>query len=113
LSVSHDGNSSRDSGARRRGRAARAQQGGRVRRIGWLSGRDENDPGRNLRMDLRWGGDDINQIAALARELVGRRPDIILTGTTPATVAVQRETRKALGLAVPPSIVLRADEVIE
>jgi putative ABC transport system substrate-binding protein len=38
-------------------------------------------------------GYDINQIGALARELVGLRPDIILTGTTPATVAVQRETR--------------------
>jgi putative ABC transport system substrate-binding protein len=93
--------------------AARAQQGNRVRRIGLLNPYNENDPelkrrisaftqaladlgwtdGRNLRMDLRWGGDDINQIGALARELVGLRPDIILTGTTPATVAVQRETR--------------------
>jgi putative ABC transport system substrate-binding protein len=30
---------------------------------------------------------------ALARELVGLQPDIIVTDTTPATVAVQRETR--------------------
>jgi putative ABC transport system substrate-binding protein len=92
---------------------ARAQQGDRMRRIGVLIGLDENDPvarsrisaftqalvdldwvdGRNVRMDLRWHGDDTNQIRALAQELVGLKPDIILTGTTPATVALQRETR--------------------
>ena len=92
--------------------AARAQQGDRVRRIGVLLGGDENDPvfkprlsvftqaladlgwsdGRNVRMDLRWG-DDINQIGALAQELVGLQPDIILTNSTPATLALQRETR--------------------
>jgi putative ABC transport system substrate-binding protein len=92
---------------------ARAQQGDRMRRIGVLMPFDENDPlykprvfaftqaladlgwtdGRNVRVDLRWGGDDINRIGALARELVGLQPDIILTSTTPATVAVQRETR--------------------
>jgi putative ABC transport system substrate-binding protein len=44
-------------------------------------------------MDLRWAGDDINRIPALAQELVGLQPDIILTGGTPAAVAVQRETR--------------------
>src|SRR6516165_3108336 len=92
--------------------AARAQQGDRVRRIGVLMGGDENDPeqkrrlsaftqalagfgwtdGRNVRMDLRWGG-DANRIRAHARELVGSQPDIIVTGATQATVAVQRETR--------------------
>src|SRR5262249_15685409 len=49
--------------------------------------------GRNVRMDLRWGGDDINRIRALAQELVGLQPDIILAGGTPATVALQPETR--------------------
>ena len=93
--------------------AARAQQGERVRRIGVLIPGDESDPqmksfisaltqalaalgwaeGRNVRMDLRWGGGDANRIPALAQELVGLQPDIILTGTTPPTVAVQRETR--------------------
>jgi len=92
---------------------ARAQQGDRVRRIGVLMSGDENDPsykrivsaftqgltdfgwtdGRNVRMDLRWGLTDINRIRALAQELVGLRPDIILTGGDLATVAVQRETR--------------------
>jgi putative ABC transport system substrate-binding protein len=93
--------------------AANAQQGSRVRRIGWLSGFDENDPltkaqvstltqaladlswtdGRNVRIDLRSAVDDINRFRALAQELVGLQPDIILTDGTPATVAVQRETR--------------------
>jgi putative ABC transport system substrate-binding protein len=36
---------------------------------------------------------DANLIPALAQELVGLQPDIILTGATPATVALQRETR--------------------
>ena len=44
-------------------------------------------------MDLRWGGGDINRIRALAQELVGLQPDIIVADGTPATVALQRETR--------------------
>jgi putative ABC transport system substrate-binding protein len=91
----------------------RAQQGDRVRRIGVLMQYDENDPvwktfvsaftqalaglgwtgARNVRMDLRWAGLDINRARALAQELVGLKPDIILTVGTAATVAVQRETR--------------------
>jgi putative ABC transport system substrate-binding protein len=43
-------------------------------------------------MDLRLAGDDNNRIRALARELVGSQPDIILTSATPATVALQRDT---------------------
>src|SRR5215831_16883354 len=93
--------------------AARAQRGDRVRRIGVLTWGDENDPavkayvsaftqalaglgwtdGRNVRMDVRWYGDDINRIPALAQELVGLQPDIIVTSSTPATAAVQGETR--------------------
>ena len=93
--------------------AARAQQGNRVRRIGVLMPGDENEPvwknrlsaltkaladmgwtdGRNVRMDLRWTGADINRIRALAQELVGLQPEIIVTYGTPATIAVQRETR--------------------
>jgi putative ABC transport system substrate-binding protein len=44
-------------------------------------------------MDLRWHGDDINRIQALAQELVGLHPDVIVASTTPTTVALQRETR--------------------
>src|SRR6266699_1595052 len=79
--------------------AARAQQPERMRRIGVLMSGDENDPvqktrisaltqaladlgwtdGRNVRMDLRWHGFDINRIRALAQELVGLQPDIVVT----------------------------------
>jgi putative ABC transport system substrate-binding protein len=44
-------------------------------------------------MDLRWAGGDGNRMRGLAQELVGLHPDIIVAGSTPATVAVQRETR--------------------
>jgi putative ABC transport system substrate-binding protein len=56
--------------------------------VGWTDG-------RNVRMDLRWPGGDIDRIRALAQELVGLQFDIILilAGSTPATVALQRETR--------------------
>jgi putative ABC transport system substrate-binding protein len=54
--------------------------------LGWTDG-------RNVRMDLRWGGGDINRIRALARELVGLRPDIILASADPVIIALQRETR--------------------
>jgi putative tryptophan/tyrosine transport system substrate-binding protein len=84
-----------------------------VRRIGVLMAFDENDPegklrystftqaladlgwtdGRNVRMDLRWVGADINRMGALAQELVGLQPDIIVTNGTAAAVALQRETR--------------------
>jgi putative ABC transport system substrate-binding protein len=94
--------------------AALAQQPVRMRRIGVLMPLDENDPvwkprlsaftqalpdlgwteGRNARMDLRWAGDDTNRIRALAQELVGLQPDIILAHGTPATVALQRGCRK-------------------
>jgi putative ABC transport system substrate-binding protein len=115
--------------------AVRAQQGGRMRRIGALMSGDENDPltkslvstltqaladlgwtdGRNMRVDLRWGGADANRIRALARELVGLQPDIIVTSGTPATVALQRETRTipivfaSLGDPVASGLVARLD----
>jgi putative ABC transport system substrate-binding protein len=53
--------------------------------LGWSDG-------RNVRMDLRWAGADVNRIRALAQELVGLKPDIIVTNGTNPTVAVQRET---------------------
>jgi putative ABC transport system substrate-binding protein len=94
--------------------AARGQQPGRVRRVGVLLAGEENDPawkprvyaftqalaglgwtdGRNVRIEVRWaGGENINRIPASAQDLVGLQPDIILASATPATAAVQRETR--------------------
>jgi putative ABC transport system substrate-binding protein len=85
--------------------AARAQQGDRLRRIGVLLPAGDRrgfvaltqalgdlgwTDGRYARMDLRLGGGDINRIRALAQELVGLQPDIIVTNGTPATVALQQ-----------------------
>src|SRR5262249_11796725 len=114
---------------------ARAQQGGRVRRIAVLISGDENDPerkrsvpaftqalaglgwtdGGNARMDVRWAGTDINRIRAFAQELVGLQPDIILAVGTLETVALQRETQTipivfaTVGDPVASSIVTRLD----
>jgi putative ABC transport system substrate-binding protein len=116
--------------------AAHAQQGDRVRHIGVLMPLDENDPvakarisgftqaladlgwtdGRNVRMDLRWGGDDNNRIRAFAQELVGLQPDIMLVNSGSATVALQRETRTipivfaSVGDPVPGGIVPRLNQ---
>ena len=93
--------------------AARAQQGERVRRIGVLMSGEENDPiykrflsafaqaladlgwtdGRNVQLDRGWAGGDTNRLRAVARELVSLQPDIIVTGPSQATVALQTETR--------------------
>jgi putative ABC transport system substrate-binding protein len=92
---------------------ARAQQAERVRRVCMLMQLDENDPivkprvsaftqalvelgwidGRNVQMAVRWYGDDTNRIRALAQELVSLQPNIVVAGSTLATVALQRETR--------------------
>jgi putative tryptophan/tyrosine transport system substrate-binding protein len=92
---------------------ARAQQDGPVRRIGVLMPYEENDPeakaqlsaftqglaelgwidGRNLRMDVRWAGENVDLMRMFARELIDLQPDVILSHTTPATAALQRQTR--------------------
>src|SRR5690349_25176026 len=91
---------------------ARAQQPENVRRVGVLMTVDENDrdgkaelsqltqalaergwiAGRNVRMEIRWGGGDVNRIRTFARDLVALQPDVLLTQGTPATAALQKET---------------------
>jgi putative ABC transport system substrate-binding protein len=93
--------------------AARAQQAGRMRRLGVLMAPQESDPegkaqlsgftqalgalgwieGRNLQMEIRWGGGDANRARIYAKELVALQPDVILGQGTPVTAALQRETR--------------------
>src|SRR6516165_7233335 len=87
--------------------AARAQPMERMRRIGVLMGGDENDrvarselsgftraltdlgwtDGSNVRVELRWGGGDANRTRALAQELVGLQPDIIVAVAEVASLA--------------------------
>ena len=93
--------------------AARAQQGGRVRRIGVLINLAADDPegharitafaqglqeagwttGRNVRIDYRWGGAGADAMAKYAAELVAPAPDVILAATSTSVAALQRITR--------------------
>jgi len=58
---------------------------GALAKAGWKEG-------GNLRIELRWGGGDVDRIGAAARELVALRPDAILAQTTPVATALAHET---------------------
>ena len=93
--------------------AARAQHGERTRRIGMLVGFAESDselPARlaafrhglervgwnqdhNVRIEYRWGAGDPTRMRAHAKELIGTSPDVLVAESTPATAALQAETR--------------------
>jgi putative tryptophan/tyrosine transport system substrate-binding protein len=92
---------------------ARAQRAEGLRRIGVLMPYEENDPfaklqlstltqaladlgwtdRRNVRMDFRWAGAEIDRIGAFAQELVALQPEVIVASSTPVAAALQRETR--------------------
>jgi putative ABC transport system substrate-binding protein len=93
--------------------AARAQQEGRVRRLGVLTGFAETDPegqarlqlfrqtlaefgwieGRNLRIDMRRTGADTARRQRDAHELVAMAPDVILATSTPSVQALRVATQ--------------------
>jgi putative ABC transport system substrate-binding protein len=92
---------------------ARAQQEDRIRQIGVLMPWSEDDrntkvylsafleglaplgwsEGRNLRLDVRRAGGDLELVRRYARELIAQQSDVILVDGTPQTAALQRETR--------------------
>jgi putative tryptophan/tyrosine transport system substrate-binding protein len=92
---------------------AQAQQPNRMRRIGVLMGYDEGDPegtaelagftqgfaelgwidGRNVQIDVRWAPGSVGRMRTFAKELVELQPAAIVANSTPATAALQRETR--------------------
>jgi len=93
--------------------AARAQQDGRARRVAYMTSYAESDSlfqayvtvlrqglqqlgwieGRNLRLDLRFSAHDLDRRRAMAQELVGLAPDVIVVGGADATRSVQALTR--------------------
>jgi putative ABC transport system substrate-binding protein len=93
--------------------AARAQQTERMRRITVLAGMAEDDPdtrarlagfrqgleslgwseGRNVRIAYRFAAGRMNQLQALAKEVLALQPDVILSQGTAVTAALQRESR--------------------
>jgi putative ABC transport system substrate-binding protein len=92
---------------------ARAQQEERMRRIGVLMNTAADDPlgqarvgafhealqqlgwtdGHNVRIDVRWGQNDVEHDRKYAAELVALTPDVILAVGTLSVAALQRETR--------------------
>jgi putative ABC transport system substrate-binding protein len=93
--------------------AARAQQSSRTEVVGVLMSYAESDPvalamvtafrdglaelgwveGKNLRIELRWGAGNAESFKAVARELAGLKPGVILCQGTIATGFLIRETR--------------------
>src|SRR5215470_5623001 len=89
---------------------AHAEQSGRVRRVGVVMGIAERDPdaaarisafhqvlekrgwsvGRNLHIDYRWSGGDLDGTRAAAIEIVSLAPEIILADGTAALRAVRQ-----------------------
>ena len=93
--------------------AARGQQPEQMRSVGVLIGATADDPdaqariaafvqalqqlgwtdGRNLRIDIRWGGGDADVIRKHAAELVALAPDVILAGGSPSVAPLLQATR--------------------
>jgi putative ABC transport system substrate-binding protein len=93
--------------------AARAQQSGRMRRIGVLMGYAETDAGgkdrldrfmqtlaelgwvdgRNLAINVRWAPGNSTRMREFAKELVELQPEVIVANSTPVIAVLQRETR--------------------
>jgi putative ABC transport system substrate-binding protein len=90
--------------------AANAQQGGRVRRVGVLSPVAADDPAsaarlaafeqglqelgwsvrRNIRIDYRWGANDLDRMRSYAAELVGLEPDVLVAAGGAAIVPLSQ-----------------------
>src|SRR6516225_2708780 len=92
---------------------ARAQQPEQMRQIGVLMNRAADDPdgqarlaafkqalkqlgwteGGNVRIDTRWGEDDVDRERKYAAELVALTPDVILASGTLSVAPLQRLSR--------------------
>jgi putative tryptophan/tyrosine transport system substrate-binding protein len=57
-----------------------------LQKLGWVEG-------RNLQIDHRWGGTDMNTLQSLAKEIVATKPDLIFSSSSPTTRILKQETR--------------------
>ena len=93
-------------------RIASAQSSARICRIGVLIATSESDPetlirvtvfrqqllelgwieGRNLLVEYRWSGGDINRMQSQAQELVALKPELIFAQGTPVVSALKQAT---------------------
>jgi putative ABC transport system substrate-binding protein len=55
----------------------------RLQRLGWTEG-------RNVRIEYRWGGGDIDRTNAAAAELVRSKPDLIVAASNPSVAELHR-----------------------
>ena len=92
---------------------SRAQQSERMRRVAVLMAYTEGDreghvllraftgaledlgwkTDRNVLIEYRWAGGDIDRMRKFTKEMVAQQPDVILANTTPVIAAFQHETR--------------------
>ncbi len=54
--------------------------------LGWAEG-------RNVRIDVRWRGSNVDLLHTFAKELIGLQPDVLLASSTPTTAALARDTQ--------------------
>ena len=71
-----------------------------LRKLGWTEG-------RNIEIDTRWAAADVEPMKRFAKELIALQPDLMVTGSTPATAAMLEQTH-----IIPIVFVLVADPVI-
>ena len=55
-----------------------------LKALGWA-------PGRDVTIDVRWPGADLERVRQLAISIAGSRPHLVLSRSTPATVALRNE----------------------
>jgi putative tryptophan/tyrosine transport system substrate-binding protein len=92
--------------------AARAQQGGPMRRVSVLMNLPDGDPGaraeidaltsglrelgwvegRNIQIEYHWPAGDVERARAYAKEVVALKPDVLIARSTPAALALKAET---------------------
>lgn len=99
----------------------------RLQQLGWSDG-------RNVRIEIRWSAGTADRFRTYAAELVGLAPDVILASASASVAALQQASRRApivfanvidpvgagnlttaraFGLEISPTLLARADEVIE